>query len=77
MLQIILHRVRNPRNLRAQLLLGCRNMGQTLFQRNRLHIPVVLGMSEGFVDVEKLNVVFVVNVDRLQTGDVSNERGSR
>ena len=77
MLQIILHRVRNPRNLRAQLHLRFLNVSQSLFQRNGLHIPIVLGMSEGFVDVEKLNVFFVVNVDRLQTGDVSDKRGSR
>ena len=51
---------------------------QTLFDAERADVAVTLRMRQGFVDVKELNAfIFVIEFDRLPTGDVTHIRGSR
>lgn len=52
-------------------------MQQPLFQIEWLHVSVVLGMGQGLVNVKELHAFGAKIADeRLQTGDVSEERWS-
>ena len=77
-LEPIVHRIHEPGNRGAQLLLGLPGVSQSLVERERLH--VVAGqfrVGQRLVDEEELHVLrAVVPIHRLQTGDVPQERRS-
>ncbi len=76
-LELVIHRVADPGDLRAEHSLGLLDMKETLFQCERIDITFALRVRQGLVDVVKLDVLFgVVVVDRLQPGDVAAERWS-
>ncbi len=77
-LQIVVHIVGDPGDLRSQGPLRLFDVQQAFFQRERLHVTIVLGVGQRFVDVKKLDPFgLVIDSDRLQTGDVTDERRSR
>ena len=54
------------------------NMGESFFQRNGLNKPIFLRMSERFVYVKNRYILrLIILINRLQTGDVAQKRGSR
>ena len=52
-------------------------MFESIVDGDGLHMAIAFRMSERLIDIEKLDVfALVIIVDRLQTGDVTNERWS-
>ena len=65
-----------PWDLRVELPAGCRDMLESLLDRNWLNQSVALWMGQRFVDVVEiqfLTLLPVVMMDSLQTGDVTKE----
>ncbi len=79
MLQVVVHRVAQPRNGRPQSALGLFDVKQAFFECKRSDVvaAATFRMSERFVDEVDGNVSGTeVPMYRLQTGDVSDEGGS-
>ncbi|MDF1658971.1 MAG: hypothetical protein P1U58_15245 [Verrucomicrobiales bacterium] len=52
-------------------------MGETLFDRHRLNEAILFRVGERFINEVEIDVLaLIITIDRLQTGDVSDERGS-
>jgi hypothetical protein len=73
-LELVGHRVGQPRDLGAQTTLGLLDVHQPLLECERGHVVVVLGVGQGLVEVVERDASGrVVSLDRLQPGDVSKE----
>ena len=76
-LQLVGHRVGDPRNAGPELPFRLRNVHQPFFQRERVDVVVELGVGELLVQVEELDAFWrVVAFDRLHPGDVGEKRRS-
>ncbi|MBB80109.1 MAG: hypothetical protein CMN02_03770 [Roseibacillus sp.] len=76
MLEIVSHGVGKPWDLRVELPAGCRDMLESLLDRNWLNQSVALWMGQRFVDVVEiqfLTLLPVVMMNSLQTGDITKE----
>ena len=74
MLQVILHGVGNPGDLRPQGALGFLDVHQALLEGHRVDVAVQFGMCQRLVEVNKPDTLRrVIAIDRLQPGDVTNE----
>ena len=74
----VVHRIGQPGDARAEHTLGFLDMHQPLFEIDRHDVVVEFGVGQGLVDVVKIDALgCVIYFDRLQTGDVTYEGGSR
>ena len=78
MLETVLHVVAKPGKPGTDGTLCFLHVQQPFLQREGGHVPVILRVGQGLVDVvEFYTPVRVVTLDRLQTGDIPQERRSR
>ena len=77
MLEVIRHGVGDPWDFRSEGALGFRDVHQALVESDRVDVAVEFGVRQRLIQVDKPDALRrVISIDRLQPGDVADERRS-